>query len=126
MAKRQGISLIKTFKIATSGIFTAIKKEKNIKIQLAILTVVIILGIILGISRIEWLIIILISSAVLAAEIFNSAIEQTCSYIDEEHNLKFGETKLARDIAAGAVWLLAIASMIIGALIFLPYLLASF
>ncbi len=93
------------------------------KIHLAILAAVIVIGIILKISRVDWLVIILISSAVLAAEIFNAAIEQTCNYIDEQHNLKFGETKLARDMAAGAVWLLAIASMAIGVLIFLPYLL---
>ena len=96
------------------------------KIHLGILSVVVVGGIVLGISKIEWLIIILISSVVLAAEIFNAAIEQTCNYIDEQHNLKFGETKLARDMAAGAVWLLAIASILIGLLIFLPHILASF
>jgi len=123
--QRKNLTL-NTFKVATSGIFQVIKKEKNMKIHLGILGAVVIGGIILGISKIEWLIIILISSAVLAAEIFNAAIEQTCDYIDEQHNLKFGETKIARDMAAGAVWLLAIASMFIGVLIFLPYLLASF
>lgn len=93
------------------------------KIHLGILSVVVIAGVFLKISKVEWLIIVLISSAVLAAEIFNAAIEQTCDYIDEQHNLKFGETKIARDMAAGAVWLLAIASMVIGILIFLPYIL---
>jgi diacylglycerol kinase len=121
--KRPKKSFLDTFKLATSGIFQVIKKEKNMKIHLGILGGVLILGIIFGISLMEWLIIIIISSAVLAAEIFNAAIEQTCDYIDEQHNLKFGETKIARDIAAGAVWLLAIASMAIGAIIFLPYLL---
>ena len=125
MEKQKDKSFFGPFKIATSAIFKVIKKEKNIKIQLGILSFVIILGVVLGISRIEWLIIILISLAVLAGEIFNSAIEQTCDYIDEKHNLKFGETELARDMAAGAVWLLAIASIVIGAIIFLPYLLAS-
>jgi diacylglycerol kinase len=119
-------SFFKPFQLATSGIFKVIKKEKHMKIHLGILSVVVVGGIILGITKIEWLVIILISSAVLAAEIFNAAIEQTCDYIDEQHNLKFGETKIARDMAAGAVWLLAIASMVIGVLIFLPYLLASF
>jgi len=117
---------MKPFQLATSGILRVIKKERNMKIHLGVLGVVVIGGIIMGISKIEWLIIILISSAVLAAEVFNAAIEQTCDYIDEQHNLKFGETKIARDMAAGAVWLLAIASMFIGVLIFLPYLLASF
>ena len=114
---------MKPFLLATSGILEVIKKEKHMKIHLAILAAVIITGIILKISRIDWLIIILISAAVLAAEIFNAALEQTCNYIDEKHNLKFGETKLARDMAAGAVWLLAMVSIVIGVLIFLPYLL---
>ncbi len=125
MAKNRKNSLIKPFLLATSGIFRVIKKEKNMRIHLGILSFVFILGIILEISKIEWLVIILIGSAVLAAEVFNAAIEETCNYIDEEHNLKFGETKLARDMAAGAVWLLALASIVIGALIFLPYFLAS-
>jgi len=123
MTETESQSLIYALKTATSGILRAVKDEKNIKIQLTILSAVIISGIILRITRMEWLIIILISSVVLAAEILNSAIEQTCSYIDEKHNLKYGETRLARDMAAGAVWLLAIASMVIGVIIFLPYLL---
>ncbi len=114
---------MKPFQLATSGIFRVIKREKHMKIHLGILSVVVIAGVFLKISKVEWLIIVLISSAVLAAEIFNAAIEQTCDYIDEQHNLKFGETKIARDMAAGAVWLLAIASMVIGILIFLPYIL---
>lgn len=125
MAKDKKDSLFKPFHLASSGIFWVVKKERNMKIHLSIAAVVIILGLIVGLSRIEWLIIIIISSVVLAAEIFNAAIEQTCDYIDEQHNLKFGETKLARDMAAGAVWLLAITSMIIGLLIFLPHILAS-
>jgi diacylglycerol kinase len=117
-------SLFESIILATSSILRVIRMERNIKIHLGILSVVVVGGIFLGISRIEWLIIILISSAVLAAETFNAAIEQTCDYIDEQHDLKFGETKIARDMAAGAVWLLAIASIIVGLLIFLPYLIS--
>lgn len=118
--------LIDSIKLASSGVLRVIKTERNMKIHFLISFLVLLAGFFFGLSRLEWSIIILIISAVLAAEIFNAAIEQTCDYIDEQHDLKFGETKLARDMAAGAVWLLAIASMVIGALIFLPYLLASF
>lgn len=119
-------SLFESIILATSGILRVIRMERNMKIHLGILSVVVVGGIFLGISRIEWLIIILISSAVLAAETFNAAIEQTCDYIDEQHDLKFGETKIARDMAAGAVWLLAIASIIVGLLIFLPHLISFY
>lgn len=116
-------SLRESILLASSGIFRVIKTERNMKIHLVIASVVILAGLFLGLNRLEWLVIILTMSAVLAAEIFNAAIEQTCDYIDEQHDLKFGETKIARDMAAGAVWMLAMASMIIGAIIFLPFLL---
>jgi len=78
---------------------------------------------ILGINRLEWLVIILIISAVLVAEILNSAIEEICNIIKRENHLDYQETKFIRNASAGAVLILAIASVIIGAIIFLPYLL---
>jgi len=125
MSGNKRYSLIDSIKLASSGVLRVIKTERNMKIHLLITFMIVLAGLIFGISRLEWLIIILTIGVVLAAEIFNAAIEQTCDYIDEQHDLKFGETKLARDMAAGAVWLLAIASIIVGLLIFLPHILAS-
>jgi len=111
------------FSFAFSGISEVIKKERNIKIHLLLAAAAILLGLFLGISRLEWLAIVLIIAAVLVAEILNSAIEEICNIIKREDNLDYKETKFIRDASAGAVLILAIASVVIGAIIFLPYLL---
>ncbi len=100
-----------------------VKREKNIKFHLLMTMIALILGLILGITKIEWLVVILIIAVVLAAETFNSAIEEICNLLKKENNLDYQETKLIRDVSAGAVLILAIASVIIGLMIFLPYLL---
>lgn len=115
--------LSKPFLFAFSGIWEVIKAERNIKVHLFLASVAILLGLILGVSRLEWLAIILIIAAVLVAEIFNSAIEEICNIIKREDHLDYQETKFIRDASAGAVLILAIASVIIGTIIFLPYLL---
>jgi len=115
-------SLLESIILASSGILRTIKTERNMKIHLLVAILVLLAGFFFGLTLLEWSIIIMVIALVLAAEIFNAAIEQTCDYIDEQHDLKFGETKIARDMAAGAVWLLAIASIIIGLIIFLPYI----
>jgi len=116
-------SFSRPFSFAFSGIFEVIKAERNIKIHLVLATLAVLLGLILGINRLEWLAVILIISAVLVAEIFNSAIEEICNIIKREDHLDYQETKFIRDASAGAVFILAIASIIIGVIIFLPYLL---
>ena len=126
MSGDKKFSLIDSIKLATSGILRVFKTERNMKIHLLISFLVLLTGFFFGLTLLEWSIIILVIAVVLAAEIFNAAIEQTCDYIDEQHDLKFGETKIARDMAAGAVWLLALASIIIGLLIFLPHLISLY
>lgn len=101
-----------------------VKKERNMKIHLSAAFLVVVLGLLLGISRIEWLVITLIIFMVLAAEMVNSAIEEICDLLVKKLDLKYSETKWVRDMAAGAVLLLAIASVIIGMLVFLPKLLS--
>lgn len=114
-------SLFKSILLAFSGILEVIKTERNIKIHLLATIAVIFLGLFLGISKIEWLIIILIIAAVFVAEIFNSTTEEICNLLKRENNLDYQETKFIRDVSAGAVLILALASVIIGAIIFLPY-----
>lgn len=115
-------SLIESFKFAFSGIWQAIKKERNIKIHLLAATLAILAGIYFGISKVEWLVLILIISLVLAAEIFNSAIEDICNLLNKKLNLDYNQTTTIRNFSAGAVLILAISSLILGLIIFFPYL----
>ena len=112
-------NLIDSFKYAFEGIFTAIKKEKNIKIHVFIMILVIIAGIVLKISKFEWIICIILFGIVIAGEMFNSTIE---TIIDMVMPNKNDMAKKAKDISAGAVLVLSISASIVGISIFVEKL----
>lgn len=109
--------LVNSFKYAFEGIITGIKEEKNMKIHIVIMILVIIMGIVLNISKAEWIICIVLFAFVISLELVNTAIENTVDLITQEKNSK---AKIAKDVAAGAVLLSAISSAIIGLIIFIP------
>lgn len=109
--------IIKSFKYAIEGICTGIKEEKNMKIHIFIMILVIICGIILQINKVEWLICVILFGFVISLELVNTAIETTIDLITLEKNPK---AKIAKDVAAGSVLIAAITSAIIGLIIFTP------
>ena len=109
--------LINSFKCAIQGIIQAVKTERNVKIHITIMILVIIAGIVLKINTQEWIICIVLLSLVITLELVNSAIEATVAIAMPEINEK---AKVAKDVAAGAVLVSAIASAIIGLIIFIP------
>ena len=109
--------LILSFKYAFTGIFTALKKEQNMKIHFLIMSLVIILGFIYNISCMEWIICLICFALVISLEMANTAIENTVDLVTNE--LK-PLAKIAKDVAAGAVLFSAIISAIIGLIIFIP------
>lgn len=112
---------IKSFSFAIEGIVYSYKKGTHFKMHIIALIIVIIFGIFFPISLFEWLVIILISSAVIAAETLNTAIEETCDILHPEHHPR---AKLAKHCAAGGVLILSIASVIAGSVIFIPKILS--
>ena len=112
--------LLKSFKYAFDGIYTGIKEEQNMKIHIAIMILVIIFGIMLKISKIEWIICIILFGLVISMELINTAIENTVDLITKEKNK---QAKIAKDVAAGAVLVSAIVAVIIGLIIFVPKIL---
>lgn len=109
--------LINSFKYAFQGIYIGIKEERNIKIHIFIMILVILFGIMLKISKVEWIICIILFGNVIALELMNTAIENTVDLITKENNPK---AKIAKDTAAGAVLVMAISSAIVGLIIFIP------
>lgn len=107
-------------KNALRGIGNVLKKERNIKIQLVVALLVLIIGIMFRISYIEWGILTITIFLVLVTETLNTAIEKTVDMITKEYN---EEVKVVKDISAGAVLFSAIASVIVGIIIFLPKIL---
>lgn len=113
-------TIFDSFGFAFAGIWKAIKTSRNLKIHLTATILVLILGLLLQISPTEWLILFLLIGMIISAEIMNSAIEETCNVYDEKLNLSYGTTKIPRNMAAGAVLILAMTAVVVGLAIFLP------
>ncbi|MGV3465918.1 MAG: diacylglycerol kinase family protein [Heyndrickxia sp.] len=109
--------LHKTFSFAISGIIHGVRKEKNFKIHAAATILAIFVSIILQISMMEWLFVILSIFGVLTLELVNSAIERVVDLTTSEYHPL---AKQAKDLAAGAVLMFSIMSVIIACIIFIP------
>ena len=117
--------LRKSFGYAFKGIDDVIKHEPNMKIHVVVAILVVIMAFILKVSIIEWIILVLLIGAVLAAETIITTIENLVDMYTKEYDEK---AKIVKDTAAGTVLILAITSAIIGLIIFIPkiiYLLES-
>ena len=110
---------IKSFGYAFKGIAKLVRRERNAWIHCTAIVVVTLAGLHFGITPTEWCIVMVCFGMVLAAEGFNTAIERIVDLVSPEHHPIAGDVK---DIAAGAVLICAIATAIIGGIIFLPYL----
>lgn len=72
-----------------------------------------------GITRGEWTAIVICIGLVIAAELFNSAIERLVDLVSPQRHPVAGQVK---DIAAGAVLVCALAAIVVGLIVFIPYL----
>ena len=124
MSEKKRFSIVaraRSFKHAFRGIGVIFRTQHNAWIHLVVGGVVIILGAVLHISHLEWGLIILAISAVLAAEGFNTALEIDIDLTSPDEHPYARDTK---DVAAGAVLLTVIGAVAIGFLIFIPKVLA--
>lgn len=114
---------IRAFAFAWAGIRNLWQKEKNTRVYLFFTAAVVIAGFLFRVSIIEWCILIMLIAAVWCAEALNSAVERNVDLVTAE---KKPLAKEAKDLAAGAVLILAAASAVIGLIIFLPKFVALF
>jgi len=103
--------LIKSFGFALKGLGVVLREQQNMRIHVAAVLLVVILGVWLHLSAIEWAIIALTFGFVLSAEMLNTAIEDLVNMISPGHHHLAGKIK---DIAAGAVLVAAITAVIVG------------
>ena len=96
------------------GMYQGAKTEKNFAYYTAILSVAVMINIYIGVSYIEYCILIMLAASVYAAEYFNTAIEHISNIIDQSYN---SEIKIIKDIAAGAVLTIGTAFIIVEILI---------
>lgn len=111
--------LLNSFRYALAGVVYCVRKERNIKIHLAAAGVSYLLAWHLQLSNQDFIILTLTVAGVLVAEMINTAIEAVVDLASPQfHPL----AKAAKDVAAGAVFLAAVASLVVGWLLFVPKL----
>lgn len=112
--------LKESFKHASHGIHQGIKTERNLRTEALIGAGVLGFAFFLGVTPVEWAVLMLTIGFVLAAELLNTAIEYAVDMVcgDQYHEL----AKYAKDIAAGAALIASVTAAAVGAAIFLPYL----
>ena len=110
-----------SFRNALIGIKTAYKSQRNLRVHIIFGFFVIIFGVFLKVSMVEWLILLLTILVVLITEIYNTALEFTVDLFSTEYSK---QAKKAKDISAAGVLITAFFAIFIGIIIFLPKLLS--
>ena len=110
---------IKSFGYAIKGLEVFFKTQIHAQIHATATVLVVIAGFYFHITTTEWCLIVLASASVLCAEAMNTAIELLTDLVSPDYHTLAGKVK---DVAAGAVLLIAIGAAVIGILIFFPYL----
>ncbi|MGM0443630.1 MAG: diacylglycerol kinase family protein [Fibrobacterota bacterium] len=114
---------IESFRYALNGLHSLITTQHNAWVHAAATVVVTAAGVLAGISPGEWIAVVICFSMVWTAEALNTAMEFLCdAALPEFHPL----VEKAKDVAAGAVFISAIAAAVVGGIIFLPYLFRLF
>jgi diacylglycerol kinase len=105
---------LKSVTYAINGLLSALKTERNLRIDIAAMLIAIAFGFYLKLSIITWGLITLVIGFVLVAELFNTAIERLG---DEAANgVQKQLIKRAKDIAAAGELLSALTALILGIL----------
>jgi diacylglycerol kinase len=114
------INRLQSFQYAFAGIWYTLKTQRNAQIHVGIMTGVIIMGMLLKVTLLEWATLALTTGFVIATEMLNTAIEAAMDHATTDFH---PQVKIVKDVAAGAVLVAAITAVVVGALIFGPRLL---
>ena len=105
------------FRYAWQGIDYMLRTQVNAWIQIGIAAIVTVVGLLFGLSGVEWCVVVLAMAAVWIAEALNTAIEAVVDLASPERHALAGR---AKDVAAGAVVVAVAAAAICGLVIFGP------
>ncbi len=117
MSKKR--TLVKSFGYAFTGIKEAFKNEPNFKIHTALGVTALFTAFLLGLTRLEWLILAFTIFFVLIIEMVNTVLEKIVDLASPEINEK---ARIAKDVSAAAVLFSAFMALLVAAVLFIPKL----
>ena len=96
-----------------------LKSERNFQIEVLALIINLFLIVYLKVTELDAAIILIVSFSVLSLEILNTCVEKICDIIQPDYDVRI---KIIKDMAAGSVFIMALASIFVGVLIYAKYL----
>lgn len=119
MGKPAAPSFWRSLGYALGGLGHALRTQRNLRIQVGLGLLAIVLGAILGLSGTEWALLITVITLVLTAELLNTAFESALDAVHPDYHPK---ARVAKDVAAGAVLVASVGALAVGVWLFLPRL----
>jgi len=105
----------KKFRDAFRGVGVGVRGERSFRVHFLVAAVVVVAAVVMRVERIEWCLLVLSITVVLAAEMFNSALERMAKAITQEHHPRLAD---ALDIGSAAVLVAAIGASVVGGIVF--------
>ena len=115
--------LLRSFGYAFEGVAYILRTQRNARIEIAVGIAAVLIAAWLGITNVEWAVLLLTIAFVLGLEWINTSLELAVSLASPERH---PSAKAAKDVAAACVLLGAVVSVLVGLLLFAPHLLARF
>lgn len=112
-------SFLHSLNNAVEGFIHVLKHERNMRIHFLCGVLLLLVAAVLGVRRVDWLVLCLATCLVLMAEMINTAIELTLDLLHPKRDPTVG---LIKDISAGMVLVAAVNALILGFFIFSRYL----
>jgi diacylglycerol kinase len=119
LQKSEWVKFIAGFEYAFKGLWYALRTQRNARIHIIVAILAILLGIALHISAVEFAMVFVAITSVFIAEMFNTVFELCVELTSPDYHPL---AKIAKDVAAGAVLLSAMLSVVIGLFVFGPHL----
>lgn len=117
MRRHRHGNLIDSFRYALQGLAYVLRAERNARVHVAVSVIVVLLSAWLRLSLLEWVLMIMAIALVFAGEMLNTVVELVIDIVAPHQN---DLAKHAKDVAAGAVLIAAIAAAAAGLIVLGP------
>lgn len=111
MGTQKNQSFLTRLRFAASGVAQGLRTERSLRTQMLVLPLVLIVLGFLRVAPLWWALVILAASAVLAAELFNTALERLADHLHPEVH---PEIRIMKDCAAGGVLISSVGAVGVG------------
>jgi len=110
-------NLLQSFRYAFAGLRYALRTQRNTRIHMTIAAAAVAVGLWLGLSLTQWAVLALTIGFVLVGEMLNTVVETVVDLLSPGYHPL---AKVVKDVAAGAVLLTALISVVVGLLVLGP------